>query len=228
MSLFTFNFYIYLALYVFLYLSAGYKDVLFFIRLKSNTRDANLLKREYADFLFLTAVLCFALSPFLKGFINLTALQILFIALASFKYFMLGKKAKRVAVKDNYEQEKYCFEIPDSYALFPNFIFMVYLVLLILSNKGSDKVIFTYILFIIPLTIFIFTVGIFIWRKISKNKKVYIKNAVYFISYSLCFFTVIYLEFILKSIILIEFIFGCLTVFLAFLLIAYYIKKERD
>ncbi len=232
MSYFTFNFYIFLVLYIFFCFSQGFGNVLFFINLKSNTVQSNLIKKEYSDFLFLCTVICFALSLTLcslyKSYLYASAAEGLYIVVMFFKYYSLMQKSKRVALSESFEEEKYCFKLPEKFTLLPNVIFIVYSLFFIISQKESDIIIFTPALYIIPITLLIFLSFIFIWGKFTKKTSCHTKNALYFISYVLSFFTVIYLEFILKTLSLLGFIFGCLSVFLLFLFIAYYIIKNTS
>ena len=129
MSYFTFNFYIYLTFYGILYFCAGYGNVLFFVNLKNNTVQSNLIKKEYSDFLFVCTMICFSLSLILcilyKSYLYTGALEGLYIALISFKYCTMIKKSKILAISESFEEEKYCFKLPEKFTLLPNVIFIV-------------------------------------------------------------------------------------------------------
>ena len=229
MNYFTLNTYIYLLLYLALYFSAGYKDVLFFVNLKRNTKNANSLKKEYSDFLFITACLCFLLQISLpvisKELYLYSGCEALFICIALLRYYQLSKKALIAVAQEEYEEEKYIFKLPTPYGILPDVIFTLYSFYFVYSQKGNDKIIFSEYFYIIPATLLIFTACIIIFTKLKKEIKTV--NTAYFISYALSFFTVLYLQFIFKLLSVQGFVFGCVVTVLAFLFIGHYIKKSK-
>lgn len=229
MNYFTLNAYIYLLLYLTLYFSAGYKDVLFFVNLKRDTKKANGLKKEYSDFLFVTACLCFLFSISLpiisKDLYLYSDCEALFICIALLRYYQLSKKALLAAAQEEYEEEKYVYKLPVPYGILPDVIFTIYSFYFVYSQNGNDKIIFNEYFYIIPATLLILAIGIIIFTKFKKDIKTV--NTAYFISYALSFFTVLYLQFIFKLLSVQGFIFGCVVTVLAFLFIGHYIKKSK-
>ena len=206
---FVLNIISYLFMFTLFFFSVSYKKVIFMVNFTNENMPANLLIKNFRNFLFNITSLFLCVSLILNNYLYFGILNFLYFLVIIFKHFNCNREIKKIALS-NLDSTKGSdrFLYLGLYSLSLSFFLTLYNFYVIFDKRLSEDILFSKTLYIIPLTLFFLNLFVFLTINLInsgsdfkvKEIKNHLVNILILLSYMTSFLFIIYSQYTVKLI----------------------------
>ena len=220
----------YLFMFILFFFSVSYKKVIFMVNFTNESLSANLLIKNFRNFLFNVTSFFFSLSLIFNNFLYFGLMNFLYFLIIIFKYFTCHNEMKKIVFSNSdLTKSSDRFLYLDYFSLSLSFFLTLYNFYIIFDKRLSEDILFSKTLYIISLTLFYLNLLVLFTIKLInsgsefnvKKVKKHTINLLIIISYTVSFSFIIYSQYAVKSV---DFT-GLINCFMATVLSLIYIIK---
>jgi len=199
----------YLFMFILFFFSVSYKKVIFMVNFTNESLSANLLIKNFRNFLFNVTAFFFSLSLIFNNFLYFGLMNFLYFLIIIFKYFTCCNEMKKIVFSNSdLTKSSDRFLYLDYFSLSLSFFLTLYNFYIIFDKRLSEDILFLKTLYIIPLTLFYLNLFVLFTIKLInsgsdfnvKEVKKHIINLLIIISYTVSFSFIIYSQYAVKSV----------------------------
>lgn len=199
----------YLFMFILFFFSVSYKKVIFMVNFTNESLSANLLIKNFRNFLFNVTAFFFSLSLIFNNFLYFGLMNFLYFLIIIFKYFTCHNEMKKIVFSNSdLTKSSDRFLYLDYFSLSLSFFLTLYNFYIIFDKRLSEDILFSKSLYIIPLTLFYLNLLVLFTIKLInsgsdfnvKEVKKHIINLLIIISYTVSFSFIIYSQYAVKSV----------------------------
>ena len=199
----------YLFMFILFFFSVSYKKVIFMVNFTNESLSANLLIKNFRNFLFNVTSFFFSLSLIFNNFLYFGLMNFLYFLIIIFKYFTCYNEMKKIVFSNSdLTKNSDRFLYLDYFSLSLSFFLTLYNFYIIFDKRLSEDILFSKTLYIIPMTLFYLNLLVLFTIKLInsgsdfnvKEVKKHIINLLIIISYTVSFSFIIYSQYAVKSV----------------------------
>ena len=199
----------YLFMFILFFFSVSYKKVIFMVNFTNESLSANLLIKNFRNFLFNVTSFFFSLSLIFNNFLYFGLMNFLYFLIIIFKYFTCYNEMKKIVFSNSdLTKSSDRFLYLDYFSLSLSFFLTLYNFYIIFDKRLSEDILFSKTLYIIPMTLFYLNLLVLFTIKLInsgsdfnvKEVKKHIINLLIIISYTVSFSFIIYSQYAVKSV----------------------------
>ena len=199
----------YLFMFILFFFSVSYKKVIFMVNYTNESLSANLLIKNFRNFLFNVTSFFFSLSLIFNNFLYFGLMNFLYFLIIIFKYFTCYNEMKKIVFSNSdLTKNSDRFLYLDYFSLSLSFFLTLYNFYIIFDKRLSEDILFSKTLYIIPMTLFYLNLLVLFTIKLInsgsdfnvKEVKKHIINLLIIISYTVSFSFIIYSQYAVKSV----------------------------
>ena len=199
----------YLFMFILFFFSVSYKKVIFMVNYTNESLSANLLIKNFRNFLFNVTAFFFSLSLIFNNFLYFGLMNFLYFLVIIFKYFTCYNEMKKIVFSNSdLTKSSDRFLYLDYFSLSLSFFLTLYNFYIIFDKRLSEDILFSKTLYIIPMTLFYLNLLVLFTIKLInsgsdfnvKEVKKHIINLLIIISYTVSFSFIIYSQYAVKSV----------------------------
>lgn len=199
----------YLFMFILFFFSVSYKKVIFMVNFTNESLSANLLIKNFRNFLFNVTAFFFSLSLIFNNFLYFGLMNFLYFLIIIFKYFTCYNEMKKIVFSNSdLTKSSDRFLYLDYFSLSLSFFLTLYNFYIIFDKRLSEDILFSKTLYIIPMTLFYLNLLVLFTIKLInsgsdfnvKEVKKHIINLLIIISYTVSFSFIIYSQYAVKSV----------------------------
>ena len=199
----------YLFMFILFFFSVSYKKVIFMVNFTDESLSANLLIKNFRNFLFNVTSFFFSLSLIFNNFLYFGLMNFLYFLIIIFKYFTCYNEMKKIVFSNSdLTKNSDRFLYLDYFSLSLSFFLTLYNFYIIFDKRLSEDILFSKTLYIIPMTLFYLNLLVLFTIKLInsgsdfnvKEVKKHIINLLIIISYTVSFSFIIYSQYAVKSV----------------------------
>ena len=199
----------YLFMFILFFFSVSYKKVIFMVNFTNESLSANLLIKNFRNFLFNVTAFFFSLSLIFNNFLYFGLMNFLYFLVIISKYFTCHNEMKKIVLlNSDLTKSSDRFLYLDYFSLSLSFFLTLYNFYIIFGKRLSEDILFSKTLYIIPLTLFYLNLLVLFTIKLInsgsdfnvKEVKKHIINLLIIISYTVSFSFIIYSQYAVKSV----------------------------